>query len=110
MNNKKKRLFKRKLILFVSFLFMLFSVYTQTKNMFEQEEYNVNYENININNMSPATVQFKGETDNILETIFMKLKNNFSLKEISCPGSTIIPLKDCKALLTLFFRSLLDRE
>ena len=83
MNNKKKRLFKRKLILFVSFLFMLFSVYTQTKNMFEQEEYNFNYENVNINNMSPATVQYKGESDNILETIFMKLKNNFSLKEFS---------------------------
>lgn len=83
MNNKKKRLFKRKLILFVSFLFMLFSVYTQTKNMFEQEEYNVNYENIDIKNMSPATVQYKGETDNILETIFMKLKSNLSLKEFS---------------------------
>ena len=83
MNNKKKRLFKRKLILFVSFLFMLFSVYTQTKIMFEQEEYNVNYENVDIKNMSPATVQYKGESDNILETIFMKLKNNFSLKEFS---------------------------
>ena len=83
MNNKKKILFKRKLILFVSFLFMLFSVYTQTKIMFEQEEYNVNYENVDIKNMSPATVQYKGESDNILETIFMKLKNNFSLKEFS---------------------------
>ena len=83
MNNKKKKLFKRKLILIVSFLFMLFSVYTQTKNMFEQEEYNINYENIDIKSMSPATVQYKGETDNIIDTIFMKLKDNFSLKEFS---------------------------
>lgn len=81
MINKKKSLFKRKLILFISFLFILFSVYTQTKIMFEQEEYNISYNNIDIKNMSPATVQYKGESDNIIETIFAKLKSNLLLKE-----------------------------
>lgn len=83
MSNKKSKLFKRKLILFISFLFMLFSVYVQTKTMFEQEEYNINVENVDIKNMSPATVQFKGEGDNFIETIFAKLKNNVSLKEFT---------------------------
>ena len=63
MNNKKKSLFKRKLIMFISFIFMLFSVYTQTKIMFEKEEYKINYNNIDTKNMSPATVQYKKQGD-----------------------------------------------
>lgn len=88
MNNKKKSLFKRKLIMFISFIFMLFSVYTQTKIMFEKEEYKINYNNIDTKNMSPATVQYKKQGDNILETIFSQLKNNISLKEFTLTKTT----------------------
>lgn len=83
MYNKKRNLFKRKLILFISLILMMFSVYTQTKNMFEKEEYNVTYENVDIKNMSPATVQYKEEGDNIIETVFAKLKSKISIKEFT---------------------------
>lgn len=94
MNNKKKSLFKRKLIMFISFIFMIFSVYTQTKLMFEKEEYNINYNNVDIKNMSPATVQYKEAGDNIIETIFLKLKNNISLKEFSLTKSSKQEVKE----------------
>ena len=94
MSNKKKKLFKRKLILFISFLFMMFSVYTQTKAMFEKEKYNLNYDNIDTKNMSPATVQYKGEGDNIIETIFAKLKDNISLKEITMTKTAAQDVKE----------------
>ena len=83
MNNKKRDLFKRKLIMFISFILMMFSVFIQTKNLFEKEEYNVTYENVDIKNMSPATVQYKEEGDNIIETIFTKLKDRISIKEFT---------------------------
>ena len=80
MNNKKK-LFKRKLIMFISFILMLFSVYMQTKEIFEKEVYSINIENIDIKNMAPATTAIIEENTNIVDIIFEGMKNNGSLAE-----------------------------
>ena len=99
MNNKKRNLFKRKLIMFISFILMMFSVFIQTKNMFEKEEYNVTYENVDIKNMSPATVQYKEEGDNIIETIFTKLKDKISIKEFTLTKTAKQDVKQVKGIL-----------
>ena len=80
MNNKKK-LFKRKLIMFISFIMMLFSVYMQTKEIFEKEVYNIKIENIDIKNMAPATTAIIEENTNIVDIIFESMKKNGSLAE-----------------------------
>ena len=87
MNSQKKRLLKRKLILIVSFMFMVFAAYTQTKNVFEKEEYNLTYENIDTKNISPAAVQIKNSSK-IIDDIFTKIKQNFRLKENSLVTKT----------------------
>ncbi len=80
MKNSKRSLFKRKLILMISFMFMIFAVYTQTKEVFQNEEYNIIYENVDIKNMSPATIQVKKGTG-VIDDIFEKIKQNIKLKE-----------------------------
>lgn len=80
MNNKKIDL-KRKLIIYVSIMMMMFSVFVETKELFEKDKINISYENIDIKNMSPAKVQIKKEDSNIIESIFDSLKQGHILKE-----------------------------
>lgn len=80
MSNKKKQI-RRQIIIFISFLFILFATYTQTKEVFKKTEYKISYEYVNIKDMSPAKVQKKEESTNIFKTIFNKIKDNGLLKE-----------------------------
>lgn len=67
--------------MFISFILMLFSVYMQTKEIFEKEVYSINIENIDIKNMAPATTAIIEENTNIVDIIFEGMKNNGSLAE-----------------------------
>ena len=79
--NSKKNLFKRKLIMFISCIMMMFSIYIQTKELFEKQEYIIKYENVDFKNMSPAETPIIDENSNIVDVIFESMKKNGSLAE-----------------------------
>ena len=80
MSNEKKGL-KRKLIIFISVIMMMFSVYDETKELFMNEKINIKYENIDIKNMSPAKVQIKNENRNIIDIVFDGLSKSKFFEE-----------------------------
>ena len=80
--NSKKNL-KRKLIIYISMIMMMISIFIETREIFINEEINISYENIDIKNMAPAKVQIKEENKNIIDIIFEGLNNSKFFEEVA---------------------------
>lgn len=77
---------KEKFILAIALLFLIISIGIQTKDLFiKSENYEINYEYINIKDMAQAKAITKKSDPTILETIFKENRNVGKLTPIDLP-------------------------
>lgn len=77
MNINKLQL-RRKFILFISFLFLVLSVYIETKELFVKQEYRISYEYINVKDMATSNVVVKEDDRNIFTKLLEIVTTNQS--------------------------------